>query len=177
MSGVDPITVALVLSGLGVLLTLAELLVPGGFALVLGIGALVTGGLSAAGLFDTLVGAALTWALLTVVGFFGVMRVLSRKFGGGPKREDLDEDKNAYDQVVEVVQRVEAGSTDGRIHYRGSSWPATSTEGAIPEGSRVRIVARDGMAWVVEPVRPEDEELGHRIDALDGEPDPPREGS
>ena len=58
---------------------------------------------------------------------------------------------------MEVVTGVNAKDPAGRIRYQGTSWPAISLQGDIPAGRKARLLARDNLAWVVEPV--EDTEL------------------
>ena len=41
---------------------------------------------------------------------------------------------------------------EGRIHFRGSTWPATSYEHTLNKGDRARMIARDNLIWIVEPV-------------------------
>jgi membrane protein implicated in regulation of membrane protease activity len=54
------------------------------------------------------------------------------------------------DSIAEVTETIFPNER-GRVHYQGSSWLATCLEPiAIPEGRRVRIVARDNITLLVE---------------------------
>ena len=49
-----------------------------------------------------------------------------------------------------VTQLV--GDRDGRIQFSGGEWSARSSEGLIPVGTEVTVVAIDGATAVVQPL-------------------------
>lgn len=51
-----------------------------------------------------------------------------------------------FADVLETVSETK----EGRIKYKGTSWNAVSTSGTIEAGSRVRVLRREGIAYVVE---------------------------
>ncbi len=61
-----------------------------------------------------------------------------------------DEDVDAAGQIVEVVATVSDLNSEGRIRFRGTSWPAISREGIIPAGQKAKILYRDNLVWKVE---------------------------
>jgi hypothetical protein len=54
-------------------------------------------------------------------------------------------------QTVTVVEPVDDESA-GRIRFRGATWDARTTEGRLPKGAEARILYRDNLTWIVEPV-------------------------
>jgi membrane-bound ClpP family serine protease len=54
------------------------------------------------------------------------------------------------------------------VFVSGELWSATSTDGSIPSGQPVRIVAVNGLKLSVVPVAERDEGLGVREDAPHG---------
>jgi membrane protein implicated in regulation of membrane protease activity len=61
-----------------------------------------------------------------------------------------DEDIDAYESIVTVIQDVSPDSDTGRIEFRGTSWKATSISAVIPAGDEARIVYRENLVWFVE---------------------------
>ena len=59
--------------------------------------------------------------------------------------------------MVEVAETIPKGE-QGRIRFRGTTWAATCYQQTLEVGSQARLVTRDGITWVVEPLRegPED---------------------
>jgi membrane protein implicated in regulation of membrane protease activity len=63
----------------------------------------------------------------------------------------LEEDTDLFGAVAEVVETVSPSHTDGRISFRGTTWPATSDAAEIPTGAKVTILFRDNLGWRVQP--------------------------
>jgi membrane protein implicated in regulation of membrane protease activity len=78
----------------------------------------------------------------------------SRYFGGTSRRDMTNEDVDALDEVVTVTTAVGGLGEEGRIRFRGSEWRARSPEEGqtLSPGTEARIVYRDNLTWVVEPV-------------------------
>jgi len=133
------------LLGLGLLAV--EAATPGGFvALFFGIGAIVVGVLTAAGLADA---AWLQWIL------FSALSVVSLALLRGPLRARLQLRGNvaAVDSLVGeeavVIEELAAGGV-GKVELRGSSWSARAAgEGPLPKGYRGRVERVEGLTlWV-----------------------------
>ena len=60
----------------------------------------------------------------------------------------------------EVIESIDPGGP-GRVSTHGEIWSATAGE-PIPRGTRVRVVAIDGMTLAVSPERPA-ERVGERL--------------
>jgi len=118
----------------------------------LGAAAILTAGLRWLGVVDALPASFLVWACLSI-GLAVPLRPLVRRFLPGERRFDHShEDRDAMGTLVDVVETVVELEPSGRIRFQGSTWPALSTEGSIPKGARAKLVYRDKLAWVVEPL-------------------------
>jgi membrane protein implicated in regulation of membrane protease activity len=71
--------------------------------------------------------------------------------------ESTDEDMEAIGEVVDVVTTINSTGDQGRIWFRGTSWPALTKEGTILPGKKARILYRDNLIWRVEAA-PESED-------------------
>ncbi|MES3628560.1 MAG: NfeD family protein [Longimonas sp.] len=135
----------------GFLLMVLELLIPGGIAFFLGVGGILTGLLTLTGLISDPLGAALVWLFTSTALTIALRPIAMRYFGGDFSLAMTNEDAEAMGQVVHVVE--ETGDDDpGRIRFRGATWDARTTEGRLPKGAKARILYRDNLTWVIEPV-------------------------
>lgn len=135
----------------GLLLMLLETVVPGGVAFFLGIGGLTVAGLRAVGLVADPLTAIVVWAFLSA-GLTVALRPLALRYFGGTTSIGLtDEDAEAMGQTVTVVEPMAEDET-GRIRFRGATWDAQTVEGRLPEGAEAKILYRDNLTWIVEPV-------------------------
>jgi len=62
-----------------------------------------------------------------------------------------DEDADAFGKIVRVTESLSDTHT-GRIFFQGTSWPARAVHGSAQLGDRVRIVDRENLVWIVEPL-------------------------
>jgi membrane protein implicated in regulation of membrane protease activity len=65
---------------------------------------------------------------------------------------DVEHDRDAMGEVVEVVEDISDDNDLGRIRFQGTTWQARSTTGVFKKGDKAQLVYRDGSLWVVEPV-------------------------
>ena len=136
----------------GLLLIIIEALVPGGVAFFMGLSGLLVGLLRWMGILEDPANSVTTW-LFTSIGLLLLIRPIFMKYWGGESNYKLaDEDVEAMDQIVDVIEPVNADDNSGRIRFQGISWQAQTLEGTIPQGSKARIRYRDNVTWIVEPV-------------------------
>ncbi|HEX6983653.1 MAG TPA: NfeD family protein [Balneolaceae bacterium] len=136
----------------GMILIIIEAVVPGGVSLFLGISSLLVGLLRWLGILEDPANSLMTW-LFTSVGLLLLIRPLFMKYFGGESSYKLaDEDVEAMDQIVDVIEPVNADDNSGRIRFQGISWQAQTLEGNIPRGAKAKIRYRDNVTWIVEPV-------------------------
>ncbi len=135
----------------GILLMVAEIITPGFVVVFLGLAAVLVGlaaGLGIIGGWMTAIG---VW-VATSVGLVVALRGTAKKLlPGESERTSTDEDIDALGTVVEVIEDV-GPFESGRIRFRGSTWAAQSIQDRIPAGRRARILTRDNLIWIVEPV-------------------------
>lgn len=136
----------------GVVLMILEMLLPGGVSFFLGLGGLFVGLLRYFGIMTSTESSVITW-LVSSIGLLVLIRPLLIKYWGGDSFFKLpDEDFEAMDQIVEVVEPVNSEDNSGRIHFQGISWQARTLEGQLPKGAKARIKYRDNVTWIVEPL-------------------------
>lgn len=135
----------------GLLLMLIETLVPGGIAFFLGAGGVVIAGLRVAGLLIDPLTAVLVWVFLSTGLTIALRPIAMRYFGGDISMKMTDEDAEAMGQVVKVIEAVD-DERPGRIRFRGAEWDARTTDGRLPKGAEARILYRDNLTWIVEPI-------------------------
>ncbi len=151
MTGADLITLAWLIVGL--LLIGGEVIIPGLVAVFLGAAAVLVAGLRYVGLIDSLVASIFVW-MGASVGFTYTLRGWMKKYlPAESQRGQINEGITSIGEVVEVLVDVTERDASGRIRYQGTTWPATSTDRVIPKGARARLVARDNLAWIVEPLK------------------------
>ena len=107
--------------------------------------------------------ATLAWVITSVILTIGALPFIKKYFGGETSYKYADEDYEAMDQIVDVVEPINDENNEGRIRYQGISWQARTLEGEVPAGSQVRIKYRDNTTWVVEPVESIDAPQQQRI--------------
>ncbi|WP_138430355.1 NfeD family protein [Fodinibius saliphilus] len=136
----------------GILLMIVEAMIPGGVSFFLGVSGLIVGALRWFGILDSPATSVITW-LFTSVALILAMRPILMKYWGGESSYKLaNEDVEAMDEVVEVIETVDAESQSGRVRFQGISWKAKTLEGEIPAGSKAKIRYRDNVTWIVEPL-------------------------
>lgn len=142
--------------GGGLFLILLETFIPGGISFFLGLSGLLVGVLRYFGLLLDPGFSIIVW-----LGFFIALvvafRPLLKKYWGGESSFKLaDEDYEAMDQIVEVLEPINEFDNSGRIHFQGISWQARSDEGRLEAGSKAKIKYRDNLTWIVEPADDDD---------------------
>lgn len=137
----------------GLLLMALEFVVPGGIVFFLGLGASLVAVLLYLGVIDGWLPAFTAWFVGSLALLFGLRGVVQRFVPATRERVNTDEDLDAYDHDAEVTRRI-PGSGEGRIAFRGSDWAARSyhDDCDLEAGTRVRILRRDNLTWVVEPL-------------------------
>ncbi|MEX2435228.1 MAG: NfeD family protein [Balneolaceae bacterium] len=139
------------LSG-GLLLMILEAILPGGVAFFLGLTGLGVGILRYLGFLSDPVTAITIW-LISSVGLTIAIRPFIKKYlKPESSTKYADEDYEAMDQVVEVVEPLTDKDNSGRIRFDGISWNARSLEGNVKKGEKVRIRYRENTTWIVEPM-------------------------
>lgn len=135
----------------GAVLMLSETVIPGGVVIFVGLAAMLVGLAQFLGWLEGPFESATAFFVLSIIMLLTLRGLISRFFPGDTSYQSPDEDAEAFGSLVDVVETVCEGNTEGRIHFRGTSWPATCVEGTIARGQRAMIVTRDNLIWIVEP--------------------------
>ena len=150
--------------GGGLFLILLETFIPGGISFFLGLSGLIVGILRYFGLLLPPGVSVAVW-LVASVALVVAFRPLLKKYWGGDSTFKLaDEDYEAMDQIVEVIEPVNEFDNSGRIHFQGISWQARSDEGRLEPGSKAKIKYRDNLTWIVEPFDESDDRQQGKIE-------------
>lgn len=131
---------------------LLEALVPGGVTFILGFSGLGVGILRYLGFLEDPFTATFAWLFSSMALTILIRPFIKKYFPGETFFKLADEDYEAMDEIVDVVEPINEFDNSGRIRYQGISWQARSMEGKIPEGTKVRIKYRENTTWIVEPV-------------------------
>ena len=136
----------------GITLMILETILPGGVALFLGISGVGVGILRFLGFLSDPVSATAVWLLSSIGLTIAIRPFIKKYFKPETFFKYADEDYEAMDQVVEVIQEINDKDNSGRIRFDGVSWNARSTEGRVEPGKKVVIRYRENTTWIVEPL-------------------------
>lgn len=135
----------------GAVLIIAEVLLPGLVVVFMGLAALLVALGIYLGLLDGFLQITFAWMVISMILIFTLRSFASRYAPGNKEKGNLDEDLDAFGQVVDV-QVVESDNPKrGRVSFRGSTWQVQSVEGPLTAGGRARMIKRENLIWLVEP--------------------------
>ena len=148
----DWLTIAWIVLGLG--LIGSEFVIPSLVTLFIGASALVVALARFLGVIEGLPASVGVWIASSVFMVLTLRKALMKYFPAGERKGNVDERSAEYGVEVDVTEDVNDGNQDGRIRFQGTNWSATTTGPTIRKGQRARIVFRDNLVYVVEPVEP-----------------------
>ncbi len=144
-------TVSVILLVAGIALLVAELVLPGGIVMWLGISSLLLVGARHYGYVQELPNLFFAWSALSVgLVSFSVL-FLQRFFRGDVESNHFDDIAEAIGQEVEVETTVTSQNNSGRVVYQGTAWKAQTEGPDIPAGSKAIILGRENITWLVKP--------------------------
>ncbi|HSE40850.1 MAG TPA: NfeD family protein [Acidobacteriota bacterium] len=136
-----------------------ELFLPGLISSFFGIAAILVALLRWAGLISGTMASFGVWVITSVILLLTVRQLALKWFPAERSFSLTDEDVEAVGTIVQVIEEV--GTTkQGRIRFAGTTWPALSKEGSLMPGTQAKLLYRDNLVWVVEPIS----ELGSSAD-------------
>jgi membrane-bound serine protease (ClpP class) len=147
----------LALIALGVALMIAEMFTPGVFVLGMGgVAAFIIGSVFLFDPEDVSFGFGVSWPMIaaatatTALFMFGVLGLAMR----ARQRPVVTGVEGMIGSVGRVIQW--SGDT-GRIHVHGENWQARMPhdQASLPAGTKVRVIALDGLTALVEPEKPD----------------------
>jgi membrane protein implicated in regulation of membrane protease activity len=136
---------------LGLLLAIAELAASGGFyVLFFGVGALLVGLLTAAGLAGPIWMQFLLFTVLSILSLVVFRRRLLKKVQREPQRPEVD---TLIGEVGAAISTIVPGEI-GQVELRGALWSAKNDAlMPLPSGARCRVLSVEGLMLHVEPER------------------------
>lgn len=134
----------------GLILMILETVLPGGVALFLGISGVGVGILRFLGFLTDPVSATAAWLLTSVALTIAIRPFIKKYLKSETFFKFADEDYEAMDEIVEVLEDVNDQNNSGRIRFDGVSWNARSVNGEIKAGEKVIIRYRENTTWIVE---------------------------
>lgn len=135
----------------GFILLVAEIILPGGIAIFLGLAALIVAANLYFGLISGWVTAFTMWFIFSLLLIIVLRSFFQRFMQGEAEKQNTDEDMDAFGSVVEVIEKIEP-TKNGRIRFRGTTWTAKCYDEVLLPGSKAKIVLRENIDWVVEPM-------------------------
>lgn len=142
---------ALIWFAAGIILLVLELIVPGIVLVFFGVGALLVSLAVFLGLVKSISTSIIIWLVISFLLFIFLRRIILKFIPSKSSYQFVEEDVDMVGKVVEVVSTIDNKGSDGRISYSGTTWPAISRSGIITPGSKVRILYRDNISFIVEP--------------------------
>jgi membrane protein implicated in regulation of membrane protease activity len=135
----------------GIVLMVLELVVPGGIVFFIGLGAVAIAALLFFGVLEGWMQAMTGWFVVSLFLIFALRGFAQRVIPAEVARGSTDEDLDAYDQIAVVAVRIPAEG-EGRINFKGTTWKARNyrQDVDLEPGTRVRIIYRDNISWMVE---------------------------
>ncbi len=144
----DMINTVLLISGIAFII--AELVLPGGIVVWLGVSSLLLVGARQLGYLMEIPDLFFAWSLFSVgLVIFSVV-FLQRFFQGEVEKNHFDDVEEAKGVLVTVLSEVGSGENDGgRVLYQGTAWSARTEGPNIAEGREVVIEGRENITWIV----------------------------
>jgi inner membrane protein len=131
-------------------LSLAEIVIPGGILINLGIASiLVAFGVKFA-ILDTWVMTLTAWFIIATFLLFVLNFFTNKWFGSAQTIENTDEDLAIFGEQALVVETIGPGQNKGRVAFHGTTWSALGDGTKIEQGSSVKIICKDNISLVVE---------------------------
>ena len=137
--------------GAGVLFVVAELVVPGGIIVFLGLGCFVVAGALFFGLVDNWFDVVTLFFVASFVLLLLLRMVFMRHFAGDETKANTFELAEDVDEIVRVTETIGPGEIVGQVELRGTPWRAQGDGREIADGGYVRVMARENITLMVVP--------------------------
>lgn len=134
----------------GLILLISEIVIPGGVIAFLGVSAMLIALGQWMGLIEGMTESFTYWFILSMGSTLLFRGMLTKMVSGKSHIEYSGEEIDAFGRVVDVIEEVSPEHSNGRIRFNGTTWDATSMKETIPPGSKVKIIERENLVWLVE---------------------------
>ncbi len=133
----------------GILMSL-ELILPGMFVFFVGFSLFITGFLSI-WIPMTITIQLVVFSIISIISVLVGSAFIKKFFPSDVSRGGLIKD-DFKNQIVLVTQDILVNQKSGRVSFHGTDWDAYCLTQRISRGSKVRIVDRDNLTFIVEPL-------------------------
>lgn len=147
----------------GVVLIVSEFFLPGIVAVFMGIGAVIVAVLRWFGIIESFSASFGVWLLSSTLLVISLRRLVQRMFPSESTYKSEDDNVNAFDSTVTVIETVYEDNSKGRIRFQGTSWPATSLQGTIEKGEKAKIVSKNNIGWIIRQYDIDEEQIKAEI--------------
>ncbi|MCJ8321117.1 MAG: NfeD family protein [Colwellia sp.] len=135
---------------LAVILSVAEIFIPGGILINMGIASLFVAFGVKFGWLDTWVFTLTVW-FITASSLLFLVYLFTDKFISDNKSvENVNEELDMYGKDVLVTEKIGPGTQAGRVEFQGTTWTALGDGSEIIAGSHATIVCKENISLVVE---------------------------
>ncbi len=135
---------------LAVILAFAEMFIPGGILINMGIASLLVAFGVKFGWLDTWVFTLTVW-FITASSLLFLVYLFTDKFISDDKTIDnVNEELDIYGKEVLVTEKIGPGTHAGRVAFQGTTWTALGDGSEIIAGSQATIVCKENISLVVE---------------------------
>jgi len=135
----------------GIVMVLAEMILPGGIIIFLGMGCLTVAAGIYFGLITNVVTAFLTFFITSLMYLLILRSLFMKYFEGDSQIHNTNEDLDNINSIVEVIEIITPYKS-GRVKFRDSTWEAQSDH-EINIGENAVITKRLGNIWIVDPIK------------------------
>ncbi len=135
-----------------IVLSLAEIIIPGGILLNLGIASLIVAISIKFAIVDTWVMVLTLWFIVATFLLFILNFFTNKIFGSAQLVENVDDELDLFGQEVVVIENIGPGTKKGRVEFQGTTWTALGDGSEIKAGSHAKIVCKENISLVVEQV-------------------------
>lgn len=136
--------------GFGIILVIAEALLPGLVSIFVGLGALTVAALLHYHYIDSIPSQFIAWFVSSIVYIFSLRMLAMEYYPTDTLKQKIDDDLSVIGRLVDVVETIPSGGL-GRIAHSDSTWKAISNDNQdIHAGEQVKVVSRDNITWLVE---------------------------
>lgn len=138
--------------GLGIFFLIGEFILPGLVVMFLGMGCLTVVLAMHLNYINGMTEQLITFFISSTIYLLTLRFLIIRLVPTDTSKANVDEDLEVVGLVVVVTAKIPAGGI-GRINHSDSTWKAKSnSEIDIEESTKVKIIGRDNITWIVESV-------------------------
>lgn len=134
----------------GLVLMLAELIIPGGIVIFLGAASLLVAAAWQLAFIDNWTHALTLWFISSITLLLAFRNVTQKLVGGDTSIADTEKDADIYGKEATVTDTIGPGEKTGRVSFQDTTWEALADGSVIEAGQTVTIVCRDNIALIVE---------------------------